>query len=181
MKNHFLLIMILLVASLSLASPVLAQQNQTDTDALETVDLENCDEPEAIDSITVLCSAELDGEYAELVLKSDRDQRVTVTDAGGIMEPGPINRQRFTLRENEENTVRIRITQVDGFAGVSVDTGRVLYGVPIEQNSELIGPPWGPTDAQMAALGGSSSVAAITVLLAFRRLAGSSDGPERVA
>jgi hypothetical protein len=181
MKNHFLLVMILLVASLSLASPALAQ-NQTDTDALENADLDNCEEPEAIDAVTVLCSAEIDGEYAELVLKSDINQRVTLTDAGAFMEPGPINRQTFRLREEEEkNTVRIRITQVDGFAGVSVDTGRVLYAVPIEQDSELIGPPWGPTDAQMAALGGSSSVAAITVLLAFRRLSGSSDSPERVA
>ena len=180
MKNHFLLVMILLVASLSLASPALAQ-NATQSDLPEGLDLESCEKPEAIDSSTVLCSAEVKGEYAELVLRSDLDQRITVTDAGGIMEPGPINRQRYTLREDEENTVRIKITQVDGFAGVSVDTGRVLYAVPIEQDSELIGPPWGPTDAQMAALGGSASVAAITVLLAFRRLAGSSDGPERVA
>ena len=93
MKPHFLLVTILIAAAL-LPGAAIAQQNATTGDLVDDLDDDTCAEPEAIDAYTVLCSAEVDGEYAELVLKSDRDQRVTVTDAGGFMEPGPINREK---------------------------------------------------------------------------------------
>lgn len=182
MKFHFLLVTAVLVVTLPIAPAAAQETNSTDVPAwLPSEDLETCQQPEPIDTHTVICSADLDGNYAELVLRSDLNQTVTLTDAGGMMESGPINRQTTKLRAGEENTVRIRVTTHKGFAGVTVDTGAVLYGVPLERSNTLIGGPWTATDTQMGALGGATSVGLFTVALAWRRLSGNEDSPERIA
>lgn len=172
--------MVLLVAPI----PVAAQDNNStvgvSVDANDPTD-NRCEAPEPIDSNTALCSASYNGDRVVLVLKSDRTQRVTLTDAGAFMEGGVVNRQRFVLREGELNTVRLRATKVNGYVGVSVDTGDTLFAVPIETSSPIIGGPWSASDAQAAGVGGALSVSLTTFMLVFRRLRGRDTEAERVA
>ncbi len=90
---------------------------------------------EYIDNHTALCSTGYDSRtgQATVTLYSDRPARVTLTDAGGVFAGGEINRKRATLTEGSKTTVRLRVTEHRGFVGLTVDTGRTLYGVPIEQ------------------------------------------------
>jgi hypothetical protein len=179
MKPHFLLVTILIAAAL-LPGAAIAQQNATTGDFVNEVG-DTCAEPEAIDAYTVLCESELDGDTAELVLRSDRDQRITLTDAGGVMAGGEVNRQRFTLREDEANTVRFRVTTSQGFAGVTIDTGPVLYAVPLETSTTLIGPPWSESDVQLGAIAAGLSTAIVSGVVVLRAIYGRTDDPERIA
>jgi hypothetical protein len=188
MKSTFLLVTLLIVTTIP-AAPVAAQaqpddqpdelpvwfQNATDTD--------RCESPQVIDNSTVICSSALvdDGRYAEIVIRSDHTQRVTLTDGAGLMTAGPINRKTFTVREGEMNTLRLRVTRVDGFAGVTIDTGTVLYGLPLETSSTLVGPPWGPSDAQLAALAAALSTAGVSAFVVLRTVYGKTEEPERIA
>jgi len=180
MKPHFLLVTILIAAAL-VPGAAIAQQNATTGDLVDGLDDDTCAEPEAIDANTVLCESELDGDTAELVLRSDRDQRITLTDAGGVMAGGEVNRQRFTLREDEANTVRFRVTTSQGFAGVTIDTGPVLYAVPLETSTTLIGPPWSESDVQLGALAAGLSTAIVSGVVVLRAIYGRTDDPERIA
>jgi len=140
-----------------------------------------CDRPRAIDSQTVICDVSLDGDVAVLVLRSDKLQRVTIVDAGGLMQEGEINRGRVTLRPDEPNTVRFPITRHNGFAGVTIDTGEVLYGLPIEDNTALIGGPWTREDVTVGSLSGAASVALMSIVIVVRTVTGKVDDPERIA
>jgi hypothetical protein len=183
MKPHFFILALLVVASLA-AAPAAAQTNETDVpEWFDESELEQCQEPQAVDSSTVICSSTLtdDGQYAELVIRSDETQRITLTDAGGFMAGGEINRQTFTVRADEPNTLRLRVTTVDGFAGVSVDTGSVLYAVPLDRSTTLIGPPWSASDAQLAALFAAISTAGVSAIVVLRSVYGKTEDPERIA
>ena len=185
MKLPFLIATTLIVVTLApgLAAAQTDAGNVTvddlDDELLE--DTDECSEPEAIDRNTVLCSATLDGSHAELVVRSDRPQRVTVTDAGGMFESGPVQRTRHQLRPDEPNTIRVPVTRHRNMAGVTIDTGDVLYGVPFDESSQLIGPPWSASDVQMAALAGAGSTALISGLVVLRTIYGRTDEPERIA
>lgn len=186
MKPQFLLVAVLIVTTIPVAPSVAQTNNQTVDEVppwLESGDLEKCSEPEAIDNKTVICSSGLsdNGQYAELVIRSDETQRITVTDAGGFMSGGEITRETYTVREDERNTIRLRITRVDGFAGVTVDTGAVLYAVPLEDTTTLIGPPWTSSDAQLAALAAALSTAGVSAIVVLRTVYGKTEKPERIA
>lgn len=111
------------------------QDDATDDSGNES---EGCNEH--IDDETALCGYHYDAGAGEVVLTlySDRPQRVTLTDAGAFMTGGEVNRQRATL--NGRSEVRLAVTEYNGFVGVSVDTGRTLYAVPIETSSSLSAP-----------------------------------------
>jgi hypothetical protein len=184
MKPHFFILALLVVASLA-AGPAAAQTNETAElpEWIDQEEIEQCQEPQAVDSSTVICSSTLtdDGQYAELVIRSDETQRITLTDAGGFMAGGEINRQTFTVRADEPNTLRLRVTTIDGFAGVSVDTGNTLYAVPLDRSTTLIGPPWSASDAQIAALFAAISTAGISAIVVLRSVYGKTEEPERIA
>lgn len=144
-------------------------------------DSDDCEAPQAIDDTTVLCSSTVENGDAVLVLRSDYTQRVTVTDAGAFMAGGEVPRKKATLREGERNTVRIPVTRHNGFAGVSVDTGSVLFAVPLEEQSTLIGGPWTKQDVTVGALAGAASVAFISIIVVIRAVTGRSEKPERLA
>lgn len=190
MKPIFI-VLTLLVASAALAGAATAQttENSTATEQpnvnvqVGSDDLEDdpCREKERVDEHTAICSATTDGNYAELLIESNRTQRIVVTDAAGFMTGGEINRQRYTLKDDGPHRIRMRITTHRGFAGVTVDTGRVLYAVPLEQERTLIGGPYDSQDVQLSAIGGALSVAIVSIIVTIRAVTGRSDNPERIA
>lgn len=180
MKPTFLLVTMLIATAL-VAGTVTAQDAGNATVDVGSAEDDPCQEPEAIDSTLVLCSAELDGDTAVLVFKSDKMQRVLLTDSGAFMEGGEVPQQRVILREGEPNTVRFKVTQVDGFAGVSVTTSEVLYAVPLDDSITLIGPPWSAGDVQIAAATSAASIGSVSVVLVFYAVTGRRESPERVA
>ena len=130
MKQKLIIIALLTVVMLtSAAAPSLAQEQPGPSVEVETsnedVEREAC---ETIDANTQVCESEMDGSTAELIIYSDRTQRLTFTDAGGFFEGGEIFRDTQTVREGQ-NKVRVPLTVVDGNAAVSIDTGTTLYGI----------------------------------------------------
>jgi hypothetical protein len=73
------------------------------------------------------------------------------------------------------------VTQQNGFAGVSISTGDVLYAVPIESTSSLLEPPITGSDVQASAAGGAFSVSIAVLFITWRAVTGKDDSPERVA
>lgn len=187
MKPHFLLTTTLVVVLL--ASGLAAGQtgNVTNTTATEPAIVEElqepdvCEAPEAIDQNTVLCSASLDGDTATLVLRSDRLQSVTITDAGGVFAGGEVQRTTHQLRADEPNTIRIPVTRHRNMAGVTIDTGSTLYAVPFDETSTLIGPPWSASDVQLGAIFAAISTALCSSVVVLRSVYGRVDEPERIA
>lgn len=78
-----------------------------------------------------ICSASYEEGTAILVLESERTMRLTLTDAGAFITGGQVERESATVFEGR-NTIRFRATEVQGFAGVAVDTGNVLYAKRIQ-------------------------------------------------
>jgi len=142
---------------------------------------DECSNPRAIDPSTVVCSGSIDGDVAVLKLRSDIIQRVTITDAGGLMQEGEVRRESRTLRKSEVNTIRFPITRHNGFSGVTIDTGRTLYGLPLEDNTALIGGTWTRSDVTIGALTGAGSVAVMSIIIVIRTVTGKADEPERIA
>jgi len=69
---------------------------------------------------------------ATLVLESDGATAVTLSDAGGFMDGGEINR-RTVVADNGRTTVEFAVTETDrGYVGVSIATENVLYGEVIQ-------------------------------------------------
>lgn len=200
MRTQFLLALVLV--ALAVGPAAVAAQETTSTEAPPTAteepadraepdgadqiieelrDRDSCAEPEAIDSRTVLCSATVKDGVAVLVLRSDRPQRITLTDSGAFMAGGEVPQKMATLRAEEPNTVRMDVTSYRGFSGVSIQTTRVLYAVPLERQTTLVGPPWGPSDVQLGAVTAALSVGSVSVVLVFRAVTGRRDSPERIA
>ena len=132
--------------------PALAQEDNTTSEAEEQVEnktetvVENKTDQgdrgctEHIDDVTSICTYHYDSDAGEIVmtLYSERPQRVTLTDAGAFMTGGEVNRARHTLKGRSK--VRFAVTEYEGFVGLSVDTGRTLYAVPVETGTALSAP-----------------------------------------
>lgn len=181
--KHFLILIVCVATLTGFAAPAAAQDNGTVgvDDLPEDLVDDSCEAPEPIDERTVICSADLQDGTAVLVLRSDTPQRVTLTDGAGQLTSGPVNRNTYQLRADEENTVRFGVTEYRGIASVSVDTGRVLYGVPLAEPSTLIGGPWTAQDSQLAAGAAGAATALMSIFVVFRTLLGRTEKPERVA
>lgn len=175
MFPKFLLIIALVVATLT--GGVAAQADNT------TVEVPINDEPETCDLYVTesisLCSAEFDQGHAVLVFNSSERQRVTVTEAVALDEYREINRESFVLDGKTE--VRLPVDSQGGAAGVTVDDGTILYGIPIKTSSSIFGGPWGPSDSQAAGLGAGLAVALLTLTMVFRARGGKDEEPERIA
>jgi len=168
----------LLLVSMSVGT-VAAQESgstiQVETDGSERV--ETC---EVIDSQTSLCDAELENGSAVLTLQSDTNQRITFTDAGAFVAGGVVDTQTRTVTEGRSEIV-MPVTQHNGFAGVSISTGDVLYAVPLESQSSMLKPPITSSDVQAGAAGGATSVSVCVLFITWRAVTGRDDSPERVA
>ncbi len=169
-----------LLLILLLAAPVTAQSAPNTTD----VSLEDALEDETvcmtINAETALCDASLDGDTATFIVESETRQSVTLTDAGGFMNGGEIRRESRLLTEGE-NRIEFRVTIYNGIAAVSIDTGDVLFGVPLREPSSLLAPPYTVSDVQAAGAGAASSVAIVSLIVVGRALTGKDREPERVA
>ncbi|MFC3127773.1 hypothetical protein, partial [Coralloluteibacterium stylophorae] len=92
---------------------------------------------EWIDNSTGLVDYQLDDGVAVVEVYSTRSQTVVFTDAMGAMEHGQIDRERRLVERNEVSTVRVPVTSYRGNAGITVDTGNVLMGIPLEKESSF--------------------------------------------
>ena len=82
---------------------------------------------------------------------------------------------------DEENTIRVPITRYRNMAAVTtIDTSDVLYAVPSDESSDLIGPPWSASDVQIGAAAGAISTALVSGLVVLRTVYGRTEEPERI-
>jgi hypothetical protein len=145
MRYFSVIAMMVAVAFVPTAAPVAAQENSTNMTTSTTIP-EDC--TEWIDESTAICSESYDSEsgQAEIVIYSERARRVTVTDVGGSLKRGPVNREVHHLPEGR-GTITLTLEEYNNQAGVTIDTGSTLYAVPIkEQDDPIIGGPWRPVD-----------------------------------
>jgi hypothetical protein len=89
-----------------------------------------------IDPATTLVESEVVDRGGQLVarltLRSDIQQLITLTDAGGVWEGGEVTTRRIRLDEGE-TTVEIPVTETDqGGIAVTIATDSVLYAVPLQ-------------------------------------------------
>lgn len=173
MKPIFILIAALVVATF--AAPVAAQDGNVSVGVQG--ETETCDR--YITEYISLCSADYDDGVAILVLEGDRRERVTITEAVALTEPGELNRESFIVDGRTE--IRFAVSPSNGAAGVTIDDGSTLYGLPLEASEPLIAGPFTASDAQAAGLGGALSVSVFTLFLVLRAARGESDGGERIA
>ena len=108
-------------------APVAAQQGNTTAPNGTAVDSER------IDATTVLVSSDYDAEtdMASVTIRSERPQQITVTDAGATFQGGEIPQRSVMVKPGETTTLKIPVTEVRGWTGVTVATSQTLYAVPI--------------------------------------------------
>ncbi|MCD2205300.1 hypothetical protein [Halobacterium sp. KA-6] len=99
-----------------------AANNSTATDSA-SIDGERIDS-----SLTLVSSSYHPGSgTVTLVLDSDGATAVTLSDAGGFMDGGTINRRTFVAQDGR-NSVEFAVTETSrGYVGVSIATEEVLY------------------------------------------------------
>ncbi|TKX80269.1 hypothetical protein [Halorubrum sp. SD626R] len=175
MLSRFFIIALVVVASLSGA--VAAQDPNTSAATNGTAQADTCDQ--YVTEYISLCSAEYDGSAAVLVLDADRRERITVTEAVSLTEPRELNRESFIV--DGRTTIRFAVTPENGAAGVTIDDGTTLYGIPLESSSTIVPGPFTGSDVQAAGVGGSLGVALTTLYLVARRVYGKTEEPERIA
>ena len=182
MKKVTTIALLTAVLLLSAVTPALAQENQTGPTIEVSTSNDDLDEAacETIDANTQVCESEMDGSTAELVIVSERTQRLTFTDAGAIFSGGEIFRQSRTVREGQ-NLVRVPLTVHEGNAAVSVDTGTTLYAIILRSSDGLLTEPITREDVWAAALGAAASISLVVLVITYRAITGRDDKPERVA
>lgn len=184
--KHFsvLLFVVLTVVSVSLLVGVAtAQESNVSTDPVVEVSLTDnqsaSESFETVDGNTRLVTSRHDDGVMVLIIESDKDQFITVTDAVAVMDGGTVPRSRFALSEGR-NRVKFRVTKRDGWVAVTIDTRNTLFAVPIRTSTTWIGGPWSKSDAQNAGLAGLFAGLSVVTLAALRRVKGFSDTPERL-
>lgn len=141
---------------------------------------ESAGEPvEPVDTVTGIVSTTTENGRMIIVLQSDIVQRIVLTDAGAVWQGGEIPQREYTLQPGA-NRVSVPVTDVSGRFAVTIATQRVLYSVVVETDSPLIGGPFDQYDVQQAALAGLIAGITITALIAYKRVKGTSETPERM-
>ena len=177
MLPRFFLIAVVVVASLSGAVAAQDAPNATAENSTAGEQVNTCSEE--ITPTLRLCSADyVDGE-AVLLLNSDTRDRVTVTEAVALTESRELRRDSFIVDGKTE--IRMPVQPSNGRAGVTIDDGTTLYGVPLETTSTIVAGPFTASDAQAAGLGGGAGVAVVTIFLVAKVVYGRSEEPERLA
>ncbi|ACV10985.1 conserved hypothetical protein [Halorhabdus utahensis DSM 12940] len=110
------------------AAPVAAQSNAT-----TAPNGTNATDVERIDSQTVLLDTGYNAQtgMASVTIRSETLQQITITDAGGFWQGGEIARRSVMVKPGETTTLKVPVTEVRGFVGVSIGTPNTLYGAPI--------------------------------------------------
>ena len=175
---------LLLVAALLVGGivPMAAAQDADDLpdDPRETTTAPTDPAHERIDNYTQLVDARLDDGTAVLVLKSEKTQRITLTDAGAMMAGGNIPQKQFIIKSGEKTTVRMDVHTDGGFAGVTISTAETLWGVPLEDKYEFL--PGGATveDVQVAGITGLLTTGVLALGIAIKRRRGTGESVERM-
>ncbi|WP_049983592.1 hypothetical protein [Halorubrum sp. BV1] len=177
MNSRFILIAVVAVATLSGGVAAQDATNATVQTPNGTAQADACTQQitEHID----LCSAEYDGSAAVLVLDGDRRERITVTEAVALTEPRELNRQSYVV--DGRTTIRFSVQPSNGAAGVTIDDGTTLYGVPLQASSPIVAGPFTASDAQAAGLGGGLGVGLVTLYVVAKVVYGRDEKSERIA
>jgi len=175
---------LLFIAAFPPVAPVAAQEvgnvSATPTPAPSpTPETESCSE--FIDARTTLCAAEYDNGTMSIILLSDGDQRLTLTDAGGALEQGLVERRTVVVYDDERTEVEIPVTEASGRVAVTIDTGRKLYAVTATTDTVLLGGPWSASDVQTAGVAGALSASLATLFITWRKVTGRDANAERIA
>jgi hypothetical protein len=125
-----------------------------------------------------ICSSTVEDGSAVLVIRADHPQEITVSEAA--TSEGKLGYQEFDLQEGR-NRIRLSLRQGTDTVGVVIASDEAPYAHIIETESQLIGPPWGPTDAQLSAIGAALSVSSVVLYLVLKVLIGKRHQPERIA
>jgi hypothetical protein len=189
MKNIFCALLLLGAAAMIPVGALAAPNETTTTGPDVNVSVEvgadgSDDDPGAvdrewIDNVTAIQSASLNDGRMTLVIYSKITQRLTLTDAGAVLTDGEVPRRTVTVNEGT-NRVTVPVTPVSGRAPVTIATRNVLYAKSLESGSTLLTGPWGKQDVQVSALGGLFSGLFVTFVIAYRRVRGVTDEPERM-
>lgn len=165
---RILSILLLVLALLPATVTAAAVEDAGEPTATATPTVEVEDATTAIDNVTSVVSARYDRDTgtATLVIESKINQRVVVTDAGGVFEGGEITRKTTYLQKGK-NTVRLSVTEIRGNAAVTVDTGRTLYGIPVKRTGAN---PLEKVRATSAWIGGVVIAVSMFVLAAWREM-----------
>lgn len=134
-RLSLLALVVLLIASVPLAA---GQEAGTQTAPVNAT--EAPPRGEQIDENTVLVDAQFDDsdDTATVTLHSRTLQQVTITDAGAFIQGGEVPQRSATLRPDAETTISMPVTEVDGYAGVSIATSQTLYAVPLDDPKKLV-------------------------------------------
>jgi len=133
MRYPIFFAVVLVAAAFAPVGVVTAQEDGNVTVDVGGTDRTNC--TEHIGEDVSLCSATVDDGRVELELISDEMMIITITDAGAMMEGGEIPQSDVRLRPDRRTTFQMDLTESDGFVGVTIDTGDVLYGKVIEEQT----------------------------------------------
>lgn len=185
MRFHIFIAAVLVATALV---PAVAAADGNETESGPTIgvtltgDTNQSADPEAVEKIddnTRLISKEYTDGQMVLVIDSDTDQFVTITDAVAVMQGGTVPRARFALTEGR-NRVTFTSSKKRGTAAVTLDTRNTLYAVVVKTGTTWVGGPYDEGDVQTSAISGLLSGIGVTALIAYRRVNGVSEQPERL-
>lgn len=187
MKTIFLVVLLALAtATVPMIGVAQTDENATDSSGVSiSVDTggENSSEStpavEAIDNLTSIESARLVEDRMVLVLNSKISQRVVLTDAGAVFSGGDVP-QKSVFLDSGRNRVEIPVTEVNGRVAVTISTRNSLYSKVMDTGGSLISGPYDREDVQTGTLAGLFAGLGVTGVVAYRRVKGLSDSPERV-
>lgn len=131
--RYSVFIAVLLVATAVAPGAVVAQEDGNVSVDVGADDRPNC--TEHVGEHVSICSATVEDGRVYLELISDQMMLITITDAGAMMEGGEIPQANVRLRPDRRTTFQMDVTESDGFVGVTLDTGTVLYGKVIEEQT----------------------------------------------
>jgi hypothetical protein len=134
---------------------------------------------EAIDNLTSIESARLVEDRMILVFNSKIPQRVVLTDAGAVFSGGDVP-QKSVFLDQGRNRVEMPVTEVQGRVAVTISTRSTLYSKVLDTGGSLISGPYNREDVQTGTLAGLVAGLGVTGVIAYRRVKGVTDAPERV-
>lgn len=185
MNANTVVVMLLLVTLAGLftvatvTGPVTAENNGNET-ATESP-LDDCEDPERVDAITVICSAEDRDGVAHVEIYSHANQTVTLTDGSWLMQGGEPESESFELVDGM-NSLRMNVDRVDGQSAVALETDRTpAYGIPLRTRSTLVGGPYEYRDLHATGLGVLLGSTVGATWAAWRRYRGRLQQPRRIA
>ncbi|ELZ03508.1 hypothetical protein C482_03704 [Natrialba chahannaoensis JCM 10990] len=121
-----------LISLVLVGAPAAADENVTENSSIEF------DEYEWIDDDTAIVDYELSDGEAVIQIYSTESKQIAVTDAGGQMQRGEVDREIRRVSEDDVSTVAVPVTEYRGDAAVTIDTQEVLYGLPIKTSGGSI-------------------------------------------